>query len=72
MEQLKELNDNGMTIIYTSHHLAEAENFCDTIGIIDGGKIIATGSPITLIEQTKNARDLEDVFLALTKRKLRD
>lgn len=72
MEQLKELNKNGMTVIYTSHHLAEAENFCDTIGIIDGGKIIATGSPTTLIEQTKDARDLEDVFLALTKRKLRD
>lgn len=72
IEQLVELNKNGMTIIYTSHHLAEAEDFCDTIGIIDAGKIIASGSPKALIEQTPNARDLEDVFLALTNRKLRD
>lgn len=72
IEQLMELNKNGMTIIYTSHHLAEAEHFCDTIGIIDAGKIITSGSPKALIEQTPNARDLEDVFLALTNRKLRD
>lgn len=72
MEQLVELNKNGMTIIYTSHHLAEAESFCDTIGIIDAGAIIASGSPTTLVEETPNARDLEDVFLALTNRKLRD
>lgn len=72
MDQLAELNKRGMTIIYTSHHLAEAENFCDTIGIIDAGTIIASGSPKKLIEQTSGARDLEDVFLALTNRKLRD
>lgn len=72
MDQLVELNKRGMTIIYTSHHLAEAENFCDTIGIIDAGTIIASGSPNVLIEQTQGARDLEDVFLALTNRKLRD
>lgn len=72
MEQLVELNKNGMTIIYTSHHLEEAEHFCDTIGIIDAGQIIATGSPKILIDQTPDARDLEDVFLALTNRKLRD
>lgn len=72
IEQLVELNKNGMTIIYTSHHLEEAEDFCDTIGIIDTGKIIVTGSPKTLIKQAPGARDLEDVFLALTNRKLRD
>lgn len=72
IEQLEELNKNGMTIIYTSHHLDEAENFCSNIGIIDYGKIIASGAPAELIEQTENARNLEDVFLHLTQRKLRD
>ena len=72
IEQLTELNQSGMTIIYTSHHLAEAEHFCDTIGIIDAGKMIATGSPRTLIDATPDARGLEDVFLALTNRTLRD
>lgn len=72
IEQLVELNKNGMTIIYTSHHLAEAEHFCDTIGIMDAGKIIANGAPAELIGKTADARNLEDVFLALTNRKLRD
>ena len=72
IEQLQELNKNGMTIIYTSHHLEEAENFCTNIGIIDYGTIIATGAPSELIQQTKDAKNLEDVFLALTNRKLRD
>jgi len=72
IEQLEELNKDGMTIIYTSHHLDEAENFCSNIGIIDYGKIIASGAPAELIEQTENARNLEDVFLHLTQRKLRD
>lgn len=72
IEQLEELNKNGMTIIYTSHHLDEAEHFCTDIGIIDYGQIIAQGAPKALIAQTEGANDLEDVFLHLTKRKLRD
>ena len=72
MEQLKELNQNGTTIIYTSHHLDEAEQFCTKIGIIDYGEIIASGAPKELILQTTDARNLEDVFLHLTNRKLRD
>ncbi len=72
IEQLKELNAIGTTIIYTSHHLEEAENFCSTIAIIDYGKILTQGSPEKLIANSPGAKDLEDVFLSLTKRKLRD
>jgi len=72
IEQLKELNKQGTTIIYTSHHLEEAENFCTDIAIIDYGKILIQGSPKNLIAQNTNAKNLEDVFLNLTKRKLRD
>lgn len=72
IEQLKELNTIGTTIIYTSHHLEEAENFCTTIAIIDHGKILTQGSPERLIADCAGAKDLEDVFLSLTKRKLRD
>ena len=70
--QLKELNKQGTTIIYTSHHLEEAENFCTDIAIIDYGKILIQGSPKNLIAQNTNAKNLEDVFLNLTKRNLRD
>lgn len=72
IEQLQELNKGGMTIIYTSHHMEEAEQFCTNIGIIDYGEIIASGAPKALISQTEGARNLEDVFLHLTKRKIRD
>lgn len=72
IDYLKELNAGGMTIIYTSHHLQEAEHFCTRIAIIDQGKIFASGSPKTLISETKDARNLEDVFIALTGKGLRD
>lgn len=72
IEQLTALNKQGTTIVYTSHHLEEAEHFCTQVAIIDYGKIITQGSPKQLIESVDNARNLEDVFLHLTHRKLRD
>ena len=69
---LKNVNKKGTTIIYTSHHLSEAEEFCTKISIIDQGKIFANGSPKELIEKTENAKNLEDVFIKLTGKELRD
>lgn len=69
---LFELNKSGTTIIYTSHHLEEAESFCNRVAIIDNGEIITLGSPRDLIEKNKGAISLEDVFLHLTGHKLRD
>lgn len=72
IEHLKELNKQGTTIIYTSHHLDEAEHFCTQVAIIDYGKIITQGTPAELIRNTNGATNLEQVFLNLTNRKLRD
>lgn len=72
IEHLQQLNKTGTTIIYTSHHMEEAEHFCSQVAIIDYGKIIAKGSPAELIRNTQNAANLEQVFLNLTNRKLRD
>lgn len=72
IEHLKELNRQGTTIIYTSHHLNEAEHFCDRVAIIDQGQIITKGVPATLITAQKNAHTLEDVFLTITGKSLRD
>ena len=72
IDQLEVLNKAGMTIIYTSHHLEEAQDFCTRVAIMDYGRIILTGKPDELIAQTMDARNLEDVFLHLTKRKPRD
>jgi len=72
IDHLKELNQTGTTILYTSHHLNEAEHFCKRVAIIDNGKIIVKGKPKELIANNENAHNLEDVFIAFTGKGLRD
>jgi ABC-2 type transport system ATP-binding protein len=72
IEHLKEINKTGTTIIYTSHHMEEAENFCSRVSIIDHGKILIQGTPSELIANNAGSTNLENVFLNLTNRKLRD
>lgn len=71
MENLKRFNQEGTTMVYTSHHLDEAEHFCTNIALVDDGRIICQGEPHTLIaqEQTEN---LEELFLKKTGKKVRD
>lgn len=72
IDHLKFLNKQGATIIYTSHHLNEAEFFCTRVAIIDNGEIIVEGIPSELIKNQDNANNLEDVFLTKTGNTLRD
>lgn len=72
LEFLEEINKQGTTIIYTSHYLEEAEDLCDTIAIIDHGKLIIHGNTREIIKSKAEYTDLESVFLHLTGRKLRD
>ncbi|HMI08428.1 MAG TPA: ABC transporter ATP-binding protein [Flavobacterium sp.] len=72
IEYLQKLNSHGTTIIYTSHHLTEAEHFCTDIAIVDRGRVFAKNTPQALIAQCENAKDLEDVFISLTGKELRD
>lgn len=72
MKHLLELNKASTTIIYTSHHLSEAEDFCSRVAIIDNGNVIIQGTPKELINNTPNASHLEDVFISLTGLQLRD
>ncbi len=72
IDYLKVLNQNGTTIIYTSHHLAEAEDFCTNIAILDRGRIYAQGTPSSLIDATTEARNLEEVFISLIGKDFRD
>lgn len=72
IEYLKELNKNGTTIIYTSHLMEEAENLCTNISIIDFGKEIGNGKPKELIAKNKECNNLEELFLKLTGRSVRE
>jgi ABC-2 type transport system ATP-binding protein len=70
-EHLHLLNKNGCTIIYTSHLMDEAENLCSDIAIIENGQIITSGKPKALITEHYSG-NLEQLFLKLTGKKLRD
>jgi ABC-2 type transport system ATP-binding protein len=72
LENLVTTNRAGTTIIYTSHYLEEAENLCTDITIIDEGQIIARGSPDGIMQSGNSAASLEEVFLALTGKEVRD
>lgn len=75
----KGLNEEGMTIVLTTHNMEEAEHLCDRIAIMDQGSIIAQDTPQQLIldyapepPEIPMQGNIEDVFLALTGHGLRD
>ncbi len=47
-----ELKDEGVSLLYTTHYMEEAERLCDRIAIIDDGRIIALGTKEQLVRQT--------------------
>jgi ABC-2 type transport system ATP-binding protein len=44
LDMVQELRDEGMTILYTTHYMEEAEQLSDRVGIIDQGRLIALGT----------------------------
>ncbi|MBP2321041.1 ABC-2 type transport system ATP-binding protein [Kibdelosporangium banguiense] len=60
---LKLRADYGMTILFSTHYLEEADRFAERVVIIDQGKVIADGPPSTL---KHGHSSLDDVFLAMT------
>lgn len=79
---VRSMKEEGVTVVLTTHYMDEAENLCDRIGIMDGGKIVAIDTPNGLIDKllatgfTKKIEikkaTLEDVFLNLTGHELRE
>ena len=73
-ETIEGLREKGMTVLYTTHYMEEADRLCDRIAIMDGGQIIRMDTPYKLKEEIGPPEKitLEDVFLKLTGRSLRD
>lgn len=71
-EQIEGLRNRGMTIVYTTHYMEEAEQLCDRVAIIDCGRIISLDTVEKLIAGRPECANLEELFLALTGRQLRD
>lgn len=79
---IREIRNNGATVIITTHYMDEAEQLCDRIAIIDEGRIIKMDSPDKMIDdllatgfekpKPVKAANLEDVFIHLTGKEMRD
>lgn len=64
---MKKTNKAGTTILLTTHYIEEAEELCDSIALINGGKIIDQGTPDGLKKRFKK-KSLEDVYLSVVGR----
>jgi len=53
---LEELHRSGVTIVYTTHYMEEAERLCRTIAVIDHGEVLATGTLHDLLEKVQTPR----------------
>jgi ABC-2 type transport system ATP-binding protein len=69
---VRKLNQTeGVTVFLTTHYMDEADRVASRLAVIDHGRIVATGSPAQLKEQT-GKESLEEAFLALTGAAIRD
>jgi ABC-2 type transport system ATP-binding protein len=79
---IKQIRDNGTTVVLTTHYMDEAEQLCDRVAFIESGQIMALDTPDNLIDdlvkkgferekQVKKA-NLEDVFIHLTGKEWRE
>lgn len=46
---LASVREEGTSVVYTTHYLEEAERLCDVVSVLDGGRVVATGSPPSLV-----------------------
>jgi lipooligosaccharide transport system ATP-binding protein len=71
-ERLFQLKEEGVTLLLTTHYMDEAEQLCDRLVVMDGGRIAATGSPAELIERYCTREVLELRFTAAERQTMID
>jgi sodium transport system ATP-binding protein len=59
---IKECRDKGKTVIFSTHIMTEAEKLCDTVGIIQSGKLLTEGT-LDELRQKHGEQDLEEIFV---------
>ena len=79
---IRDIQSRGQTVILTTHYMEEAEELCNRVAIMDGGRIIALDTPQALIDQligrgfrkqrVERLANLEDVFIDMTGHDLRE
>ena len=68
----RRLHDEGRAIVMTTHYLEEAETLCQRIAVIDHGKLLALDTPQAIINRADGSASLEEVYLQLTGREVRE
>jgi lipooligosaccharide transport system ATP-binding protein len=58
-DRLFRLKQQGVTLVLTTHYMDEAEQLCDRLVVMDGGRIVAEGSPRSLIDEWSTREVLE-------------
>ncbi len=81
-ELIEKIRQKGITIVLTTHYMEEAERLCDRLAIMDDGRIVALDTPQALVDELlkkgfkkkikQKAANLEDVFIDLTGKSLRE
>lgn len=82
-ERIEAIREKGRAVLLTTHSMEEAEAVCDRIAIIDHGRVIEIDTPQALIDKHRNEPEviavsrrgkitLEDVFIALTGKAIRE
>jgi len=77
-DTFEKLRDQGITILYTTHYMEEAERLCNHIAIMDEGHIIAMGTLEQLLalrdqnREVQRPHGLQELFIQLTGKTLRD
>ena len=72
LEGIKKLNEQGSTIIYTSHYMEEVEQICTKIAIMDHGQIIASGTNEELKKMIKTGETITIEAIPLTEKNLEE
>ena len=70
IDTVRSMNEEGSTILLTTHNIEEANELCTTISVINKGKIITTGSPEKLRERFDTAKYIEIAFEQPVRREL--
>ncbi|NLY17882.1 MAG: ABC transporter ATP-binding protein [Clostridiaceae bacterium] len=72
LERIRKLNEQGSTVVYTSHYMEEVEQICTRIMILDRGKAIATGTKDELKAMISLGEKITVESFAITKQQLSD
>jgi ABC-2 type transport system ATP-binding protein len=70
-EAIRRLHARGLTVVYSTHLMEEAEQLCDRVAIIDHGRVLAVGATADVLARHA-APDLQSLFLRLTGTGVRD